>query len=58
MVNLMSTPNRLEHKAANETCEAFGCRDRATKEVKVNAGKFGVFTLFVCASCTGKFQDA
>lgn len=37
------------------TCNAAGCDKIGTIELKVNAGKFGDVTLFVCPECVGKF---
>jgi hypothetical protein len=38
-------------------CDAAGCEEAGTNEIKVNAGKFGKVTLFVCSRCLGIFQD-
>jgi hypothetical protein len=39
------------------TCNAAGCNAKGSIEIKVNAGKFGEVTLFVCPKCVGKFQE-
>jgi hypothetical protein len=39
------------------TCNAAGCNAKGSVELKVNAGKFGMVTLFLCSNCVGKFQD-
>jgi hypothetical protein len=39
------------------TCNATGCDEKGSIEIKVPAGKFGTVTLFVCAKCVGKFTD-
>jgi hypothetical protein len=39
------------------TCNAAGCDAIGSIELKVNAGKFGEVTLFVCPNCVGKFRD-
>jgi hypothetical protein len=39
------------------TCDAADCEGIGTNEIKINAGKFGTISLFVCTSCIGKFQD-
>ena len=39
------------------TCNAVGCDAIGSIELKVNAGKFGIVTLFVCPRCVGKFTD-
>lgn len=38
-------------------CDAAGCDAAGINEIKVNAGKFGTVTLFVCADCIGKFTE-
>ena len=38
-------------------CDAVGCDAQGINEIKVNAGKFGIVTLFVCPNCVGKFTD-
>jgi len=38
------------------TCNAAGCNQIGTIELKVPAGKFGEVTLFVCNNCVGKFS--
>jgi hypothetical protein len=39
------------------TCNATGCQKKGSIEIKLDAGKFGMITLFVCPNCVGKFQD-
>lgn len=39
------------------TCNAAGCQRKGSIEIELNAGKFGMITLFVCPGCVGKFQD-
>ena len=38
-------------------CDATGCDAAGVNKIKVNAGKFGFITLFVCPNCVGKFTD-
>jgi hypothetical protein len=38
-------------------CDAAGCDAAGINEIKVDAGKFGQVTLFVCPKCVGKFTD-
>jgi hypothetical protein len=38
-------------------CDAAGCEAAGTNGIKLNAGRFGTVTLFVCPNCIGKFQD-
>jgi hypothetical protein len=41
----------------DDVCQAFGCCEKAVREIKVDAGKFGTITLLVCANCVEKFRD-
>ena len=36
-------------------CEALGCNDKATNEIKINAGQNSLISLFVCERCTHNF---
>ena len=38
-------------------CDVAGRDAAGTNEIKVNAGKFGTVTLFVCPNCIGKFTE-
>ena len=38
-------------------CEAFGCDKKATGEIEVSAGKFGMIILNLCKNCAAKFED-
>ena len=38
-------------------CDAADCDAPGINEIKVNAGKFGQVTLFVCGNCVAKFID-
>jgi hypothetical protein len=38
-------------------CDVAGCDEKGNNQLKVNAGKFGTVTLFVCSECIGKFRD-
>lgn len=38
-------------------CEACDCKEAATEQIDVKAGKHGTLTLHVCARCVAKFQD-
>ena len=38
-----------------QICDALGCTENATKEIIVNAGKFGTVSLSVCKKCIRKF---
>jgi hypothetical protein len=51
-----SIPNDKLCKEINkQICEAFGCFEQATIEIKINAGKFGKIPLFLCKQCLPKF---
>jgi hypothetical protein len=38
-----------------QICDAIGCLQEATKEIVIDAGKFGSISLSVCANCISKF---
>jgi hypothetical protein len=53
-----SISNAIIDKDTNkQICEALGCSWHATKEIIVNAGRFGSITLLLCSTCVGKFID-
>ncbi len=37
-------------------CETFGCTNKSTSTIEVNAGKFGIITLNICDNCKFKFN--
>ena len=37
-------------------CESFNCNNKATLEIRVSAGKFGIITLNLCGNCMPKFD--
>jgi hypothetical protein len=39
-------------------CDAFSCEAKATEQIEVSIGKFGVIELFVCKNCVCKFQGS
>jgi hypothetical protein len=41
----------------NKICDGFGCDEKATGKMNVDAGKFGTLTLFLCKNCVRKFKD-
>jgi hypothetical protein len=55
--DLMIGPRPLGTEINNQQCEAVGCEEPATKQITVNAGKFGTLILLVCKNCTSKFID-
>ncbi|MGC2426908.1 MAG: hypothetical protein WA421_07725 [Nitrososphaeraceae archaeon] len=38
-------------------CEAAGCEEQATEEIKISAGKYGTLVLSIYSKCVRKFQD-
>lgn len=44
-------------KDNKQICEAFGCVEKATEQIEINAGKYGILVLRVCSKCVRKFQD-
>lgn len=43
------------HLSNKEICEAIGCSKPATNEIKLDVGKFGRISLFLCKNCLPKF---
>jgi hypothetical protein len=41
----------------NSICEAVGCTAKATDNIAVQGGKFGVISVLVCRNCIGKFRE-
>jgi hypothetical protein len=37
-------------------CEGLGCNNKATDEIEVSAGKFGIIVLSLCKNCTSEFK--
>ena len=40
----------------NHICEANNCQYKATNEIKLDVGKFGKISLFLCRNCIPKFN--
>jgi hypothetical protein len=58
MRNFTGATGSSQHKFVyDNVCDGFGCNYKATTQVKVDAGKFGPVTLFLCPNCVGKFAD-
>ena len=36
-------------------CNALGCKEKAIKEIKLEVGKYGKISLFLCRICIPKF---
>lgn len=36
-------------------CNALGCKEKAIKEIKLEVGKYGQISLFLCSTCIPKF---
>jgi hypothetical protein len=47
--------NNIILEANNLICESNGCLEKATDEIKLDAGKFGKISLFLCKQCIPKF---
>jgi hypothetical protein len=43
------------HLSNKEICEAIGCSKHATDEIKLDVGKYGKISLFLCKNCLPKF---
>lgn len=51
-----SIPNNIiDIQDNNVICEANGCYKQATNEIKLDIGKFGRISLFLCRNCVPKF---
>lgn len=52
----ISIPNNIINIHDNNViCEANGCYEHALYEIKLDVGKFGKITLFLCPNCIPKF---
>ena len=52
-----SIPNNKIAKEVNkQICEANGCSKQATNEIKIDVGRFGKISLFLCTNCAPKFK--
>lgn len=49
--------NELCSSDIKPLCEAYGCKEVATKKIQVSVGKFGMIELYVCLNCVAKFED-
>ena len=41
----------------NNTCEAYGCFEKAATTIKVRVGHLGIIPLDLCANCVKKFDE-
>ena len=48
----------ISNQISNLICEANGCKNNATEEIKINGGKFGQISLFLCEECISKFKES
>jgi hypothetical protein len=39
-----------------QVCQAVDCEEKATKQIEIAAGKFGIIVLSVCSNCVEKFR--
>ena len=53
--NTSITNAKLDKDTNKQICEALGCFEQATIEIKITAGKFGKIPLFLCKKCISKF---
>ena len=49
--------NIIDIQDNNIICEAIGCSQRAINEIKVEIGKYGTISLFLCTNCLPKFTS-
>ena len=47
----------LDLVSNNDICEAVGCFEKATIDIKVEVGQGKEITLNVCKDCVKKFED-
>jgi hypothetical protein len=53
----LSINNKQQHtNKYSDTCNALDCKEKATIEIKIDAGKFGKIHLFLCKECLPKFN--
>jgi uncharacterized protein YlaI len=48
--------NKIDKEVNKQICEAIDCFNEATLEVKIDVGKFGKISLFLCKNCIPKFS--
>ena len=52
----MSINNKQQHtNKYSDICNALECKEKATIEIEIDAGKFGKITLCLCEHCLPKF---
>ncbi|MGD9532200.1 MAG: hypothetical protein AB7V56_00315 [Candidatus Nitrosocosmicus sp.] len=49
--------NTESNKIIYRECEALECTGKATEQVKVSAGKYGIIVIYVCKNCTHIFAN-
>ena len=47
--------NKLGNEINKQICEAIDCFNSATNEIRLDIGKFGRISLFLCKECVPKF---
>ena len=57
MQNTSTTNTKLDKDTNKQICEALGCSQDVSREITVNAGKFGSISLSLCRNCVSKFVD-
>ena len=48
---------RFDKNISNLSCEAYGCNNKATKQLTVNVGRHGSIDLNLCGSCIPAFDE-
>ena len=58
-MNTITTPSTKVSKIPldKDICNAFGCSNKDSEKIYVDAGIFGTVTLEVCQFCINKFQN-
>jgi hypothetical protein len=57
MAGISISNNIIHIQDNNVICEANGCYEKATIEIKLDVGQFGKISLFLCANCIPKFTS-
>jgi hypothetical protein len=52
---MLMNDNIIVLATIKQICEARECSKNATHEIRLNVGKFGIISLFLCKKCLSKF---
>lgn len=55
--NNFITVNKPNKELYKDTCNKLECKNLATDEIKISAGRFGIITLRVCKDCISIFKE-